>query len=149
MPDYYFDDLKPGFRIETEPVTVTEEEIIAFAHQWDPQSFHLDAEAASKGPYGGLIASGWQTVLIMFRRFLDLGLIRESSMGSPGVDELRWYRPVRPGDQLRMVAEVLESRPSKSKPDRGIIRMRQSAVNQDGEEVASMIGMLLLRRRPE
>lgn len=149
MPDYYFDDLKPGFRIETEPVPVTEEEIMAFARQWDPQAFHLDAEAAQKGPYGGLIASGWQTVLIMFRRFLDLGLIRESSMGSPGVDELRWYRPVRPGDKLRMVAEVIESRPSKSKPDRGIIRMRQSAMNQDGEEVASMIGMLLLRRRPE
>ena len=149
MPDYYFDDLKPGFLIETEPMPVTEEEIIAFARQWDPQAFHLDAEAAKKGPYGGLIASGWQTVLIMFRRFLDLGLIRESSMGSPGVDELRWYRPVRPGDTLRMVAEVIESRPSRSKPDRGIIRMRQSAVNQDGEEVASMIGMLLLRRRPD
>jgi len=148
MNDLYLEDFPPGYRIEGEPVTVSEDDIIEFARRYDPQVFHLDPEAAKAGPYGGLIASGWQTVLLMFRSFLDRGLIARSSMGSPGVDEMRWYKPVRPGDSIRMVGEVLENRPSASKPDRGTIRLRQSAVNQKDEEVASMIGILILRRRP-
>jgi len=148
MADLYLEDFPPGYRIEGEPVTVSEDDIIEFARRYDPQVFHLDPEAAKAGPYGGLIASGWQTVLLMFRSFLDCGLIARSSMGSPGVDEMRWYKPVRPGDSIRMVGEVLENRPSASKPDRGTIRLRQSAVNQKDEEVASMIGILILRRRP-
>ena len=142
----FLDDFNPGERFKSPGVTVSESEIIDFALKYDPQPFHLDANAASASLYGGLIASGFQTLALCFRMFIQDGMLRDSSMGSPGIDELRWLAPVRPGDTLHTEAEVLEVRPSKSKPDRGILRMRYSAVNQHGEATLSMTIMHLLRR---
>ena len=148
MTDRYFDDFVVGERFVSPGVTVTESMIVEFALQYDPQPFHLDAEAARASNFDGLIASGFQTMALGFRMFLALGLFRACSMGSPGVDELRWPRPVRPGDTLRQIAEVLELRPSRSKPDRGIVVMRHAVVNQRDEEVMTYRCMHLLARRP-
>jgi acyl dehydratase len=149
MATYYLDDFKPGDALEFPGShTFTRDEIVAFARQYDPQPFHLDEEAAKRSIYGGLIASGWQTVGVTFRLAVE-GLIgRTASMGSPGVDEIRWLRPVRPGDTVRVRAEVLEVRPSQSRPDRGIIRVRYETTNQRGETVLTMVGMGLFARRP-
>ncbi|MBF1166410.1 MAG: MaoC family dehydratase, partial [Dechloromonas agitata] len=125
-----------------------EAEIIDFAWRYDPQPFHLDATAALGSPYGGLIASGFQSLAICFRLFIQSGVLAESSMGSPGIDELRWLAPVRPGDTLHSEIEVLEVRPSSSRPDRGIARLKYQAVNQRGETVLTFIVNHLLRRRP-
>lgn len=148
MDTRYLDDLAPGQRFSSPGLTLTEAEIIDFAWRYDPQSFHLDANAAADSPYGGLIASGFQSLAICFRLFIQSGILAESSMGSPGIDELRWLAPVRPGDTLHSEIEVLEVRPSKSKPDRGIARLKYHAVNQRGEVVLSFIVNHLLRRRP-
>ena len=142
------DDLAPGQRFISPGLTLTEAEIIDFAWRYDPQAFHLDATAAANSPYGGLIASGFQSLAICFRLFIQSGILAESSMGSPGIDELRWLAPVRPGDTLHSEIEVLEVRPSNSKPDRGIARLKYQAVNQRGEAVLSFIVMHLLRRKP-
>jgi acyl dehydratase len=148
MDTRYLDDLAPGQRFTSPGLTLTEAEIIDFAWRYDPQAFHLDANAAANSPYGGLIASGFQSLAICFRLFIQSGILAESSMGSPGIDELRWLAPVRPGDTLHSEIEVLEVRPSNSKPDRGIARMKYQAVNQRGETVLSFIVNHLLRRRP-
>jgi acyl dehydratase len=146
MDTRYLDDLSPGQNFTTPGVTLTEAEIIDFAWRYDPQSFHLDANAAAKSPYGGLIASGFQSLAVCFRLFIQSGILAESSLGSPGIDELRWLAPVRPGDTLHCEVEVLEVRPSRSKPDRGIARLRYQAVNQRPEVVLSFIVNHLLRR---
>lgn len=146
MDTRYLDDLTPGQRFTSPGLTLTEAEIIDFAWRYDPQPFHLDAKAAAGSPYGGLIASGFQSLAICFRLFIQSGILAESSMGSPGIDELRWLAPVRPGDTLHSEIEVLEVRPSASKPDRGIARLRYQAVNQDREAVLSFVVMHLLRR---
>ena len=148
MDDRYLDDLKVGDRFVTGGITLTEAEIIDFAWRYDPQSFHLDVGAATDSPYGGLIASGFQSLALCFRLFIQTGMLARSSMGSPGIDELRWLAPVRPGDTLHSEIEVQEVRPSSSKPDRGIARLRYQAVNQRGESVLSFVIMHLLRRRP-
>ena len=148
MDTRYLDDLKPGDRFVSGGLTLTEAEIIDFAFRYDPQPFHLDANAAAESPYGGLIASGFQSIAVCFRLFIQSGLLAESSMGSPGIDELRWLLPVRPGDTLHGRVEVLEVRPSRSKPDRGIARFKYQAVNQRGETVLSFIVNHLLRCRP-
>ena len=119
MPEIYLDDLEPGQVHDLGRRTLTRDEIVAFAGAWDPQPFHLDERAAAASIYGGLIASGWHTVCVFMRLFVDGLLNRAAAMGSPGVDELRWLRPVRPGDTLAARLEVLEVRPSRSKPDRG------------------------------
>lgn len=147
MDTRYLDDLTPGQQFTTPGVTLTEAEIIDFAWRYDPQSFHLDANAAADSPYGGLIASGFQSLAVCFRLFIQSGVLAESSLGSPGIDELRWLAPVRPGDTLHCTIEVLEVRPSSSKPDRGIARLRYQAVNQRQEAVLSFIVNHLLRRR--
>lgn len=146
MDSRYLDDLTPGQRFTSPGLTLTEAEIIDFAWRYDPQPFHLDANAAAESPYGGLIASGFQSLAICFRLFIQSGLLADSSLGSPGIDELRWLAPVRPGDTLHSEIEVLEARPSKSKPDRGIARLKYHAVNQRGEVVLSFIVNHLLRR---
>ena len=146
MDSRYLDDLTPGQRFTSPGLTLSEAEIIDFAWRYDPQPFHLDANAAAESPYGGLIASGFQSLAICFRLFIQSGLLADSSLGSPGIDELRWLAPVRPGDTLHSEIEVLEARPSKSKPDRGIARLRYHAVNQRGEVVLSFIVNHLLRR---
>lgn len=148
MNQIYLDDLTSGQRFTTPGLTLTEAEIIDFAWRYDPQPFHLDAQAAAESAYGGLIASGFQSLSICFRLFIQSGQFREASMGSPGIDELRWLAPVRPGDTLHSEVEVLEVRPSSSKPDRGITRMKYHAVNQQGVVVLSFIVNHLLRRRP-
>jgi acyl dehydratase len=144
----YFDDFSAGDRFSTPGITLTEAQIIDFALCYDPQPFHLDARAAADSPYGGLIASGFHTLALGFRLFIQSGMLGESSIGSPGIDELRWRAPVRPGDTLHTRTEVLERVPSRSKPDRGIVRMRYAVHNQRDEEVLTMVVMHLLLRRP-
>lgn len=144
----YFDDFAPGDEIELGSHTVTRAEIIAFARQFDPQVFHLDEEAARQTIYGGLIASGWHTGSLTMRLLYD-GLIRHCvSLGSPGVDELRWLKPVRPGDTLSGRMTVTDCVPSRSKPDRGIVRSIIELRNQHGEVVVNVRGMSLLGRKP-
>lgn len=145
----YFDDLKLGDRFETLGRTLTEAEIIGFAAAHDPQYFHIDVEAAKSGPFGGLIASGFQTLVTGYRMLFQSCIIApEASLGSPGFDELRWTKPVRPGDTLRMRGEVIELKPSSSKPDRGIARFRLEIVNQANEVVMTLVPMWLLKKRP-
>ena len=144
----YFEDFKPGQVIELGSHTIMRDEILAFAKQFDPQPFHLDEEAAKKTIYGGLIASGWHTVSITMRLLYD-GLVKDTvSLGSPGVDELRWVKPVRPGDTLSARVTVLECVPSRSKPDRGIVRSMVELRNQHGEVVVTSKGLSLFGRRP-
>lgn len=148
MSHRYLEDFTPGFQFETAGATITESQILDFAMQWDPQPFHLDATAAEQSVYGGLIASGWQTVAVTFRLVLAEKIWNHASMGSPGVDELRWLLPVRPGDTLRMRGEVVENRPSRSKPDRGIVTIAYSALNQRDEVVLTYKALHMLRARP-
>jgi len=129
----YFEDYSPGLVVDCGSFTLSEAEIIAFARQYDPQPFHVDPVAAKAGPFGGLIASGWHTTAMMMRHLVDYYVSPESSIGSPGVDDIRWPRPVRPGDRLRVRATVAEARRSASKPDRGIIRSLAELINQDGD----------------
>lgn len=147
MHTCYLDDLQSGQRFITGGITLTEAEIIDFAWRYDPQSFHLDVNAAAESPFGGLIASGFQSLALCFRLFIQGGVLAESSLGSPGIDELRWLAPVRPGDTLHSVVDVLEVRPSASKPDRGIVRMKYQAINQRDEAVLTFIVNHLIKRR--
>ena len=148
MDPRYLDDLVPGERFTTRGFTFTEAGIIDFAFCYDPQPFHLDKDAATNSHYGGLLASGLQTLAVCFRLLLETGVFHAASIGSPGLDELRWLAPVRPGDTLHTETEVLDVRPSTSKPDRGIARLSYRAVNQRGETVMSFTMMHLLLRRP-
>jgi acyl dehydratase len=147
MATIHFDDFAPGQVYLLGRRTLTHDEIVAFAREWDPQPFHLDEQAAAASIYGGLIASGWHTVCVFMRLFADGLLNRSAAMGSPGVDEVRWLRPVRPGDTLEARIEVLEVRPSRSKPDRGIVRLRSAVINQHQEEVLNFIANVMFRRR--
>jgi len=144
----YLEDFTPGREFLTDGVTITEAQILDFALAFDPQPFHLDVEAAKQSIFGGLIASGFHTMALTFRLFAQTRALAASSLGSPGVDELRWLRPVRPGDTLRAVVRVAEQRPSTSKPDRGIVRLQWTTLNQAGESVLTMTSMQLVRRRP-
>ncbi len=143
----YFEDYVPGSVHEFGPVKVEEAEIIEFARRYDPQPFHIDPEAAKDSIYGGLIASGWHTASLMMRVLVDHYLSHVASLGSPGVDELRWLKPVRPGDELTVRVTVLETRRSRSKPDRGIVRSFVEVLNQKGEVVMSLkaVNFLLCR----
>jgi acyl dehydratase len=148
VPAQYFEDFRPGQTVELGSRTVTEEEIVAFARQWDPQPFHIDAEAARDSVFGGLIASGWHTGAMWMRLYVDSLLGDTASHGSPGVEELRWLAPVRPGDTLTGRLEVLEAVPSERRPDRGTVRIRAEMVNQDGVTVMSMTTRGHFGRRP-
>lgn len=145
----YFEDYLQGSVQEFGSVRVEEAEIIEFAKKYDPQEFHTNPEAAARGPFGGLIASGWHTGGLMMRMWVDNYLSTASSLGSPGIDELRWLKPVRPGDTLKVRATILETRLSRSKPDRGLVRTLSEVVNQNGEVVMSVNAMTLIRCRPE
>ncbi len=148
MPTRYFDDFKPGQVIDLGRRTVSRDAILAFAREFDPQVFHTDEEAAKATVFGGLIASGWHTASLAMRMLYD-GLIKDTvSFGSPGVDELRWLKPVRPGDTLAAKMTVTEVVPSRSKPDRGIVRSLLELTNQDGDVVVTMRGLSMLGRRP-
>jgi len=147
MTDRYFEDFQVGDRFVTRGVTVTESGIIDFALLYDPQPFHIDIAAARESNYGGLIASGFHTLTLGFRMVLETGVFRVCSMGSPGLDELRWLRPVGPGTTLHTEFEIVEKTPSRSKPDRGIMRVKFWIKNQDGADVITFTGMHLTRRR--
>ena len=152
MTDYglrYFDDYLPGATYDCGIFSVNEEEIVSFAEQFDPQPFHVDPEAAARGPFGGLIASGWHTAALVMRQLVDNYLPAEASLGSPGLDEMRWPDPVRPGDTLRVRATVVEARRSLSRPDRGIMKTVIEAVNQDGRTVMRATATNFLRVRPD
>lgn len=128
-------------------VVVTEREIVAYARQFDPQTMHTDPEAAAKGPTNGLIASGWHTISLMMRMYTD-HYLPENGLPAPGVDEVRWHLPVRPGDTLSMRVTIQEARVSQSRPDRGVVRPLSEVLNQRGEVVLSMKPINLVRRRP-
>jgi acyl dehydratase len=147
MPEIYLDDLQPGQTFALGRRSVTREEIVDFASAWDPQPFHLDEDAARASIYGQLIASGWHTACIFMRLFADGLLNRTAALGSPGLDELRWLKPVCAGDGLDGRAEILEVRPSRSRPDRGVARIRCVVTNQHGDEVLTMIPTVMLLRR--
>jgi acyl dehydratase len=144
----YFDDYLPGATYDCGSVSVDQAEIISFAKAFDPQPFHVDPEVAASGPYGGLIASGWHTAALMMRQLVEHYVSAEASLGSPGLDEIRWPYPVRPGDTLRVRATVIEARRSLSKPDRGIVRTMAEAVNQDDRPVMRATAINFFRVRP-
>ncbi|MEM7188248.1 MAG: MaoC family dehydratase [Pseudomonadota bacterium] len=131
----YFDDFKVGQRFTTASHVITEEEIIDFARQWDKQPFHLDKEAAAKTIYGGLIASGFHTLMISFNLIVERAVWTKCSQGSPGMEGLRWILPVRPGDELTVDFEVVKTTPSRSRNDRGYVLWDHSTRNQNGEVV--------------
>jgi acyl dehydratase len=145
----YFEDYAPGDVHDLGTVTVTEEEIIEFARQFDPQYFHIDPEKARQSRFGGVIASGWHTASLVMRLYVDRYLSHVASLASPGVDELRWPNPVRPGDTLRVRVTILEARPSRSKPDRGVVHAKIEATNQKDEPVITMVGISIIGRRPQ
>lgn len=147
MTDLYFEDFHVGRKFVTGGVTLTEADIITFAWAYDAQPFHVDVEAASRSDFGGLVASGLQTLGLSFRLFLQTGAIQACSLGGFGIDELRWPRPVRPGDTIHVEVEVIEQRPSRTRDDRGYVRMRYRTFNQHNEEVQSLVGIQLLATR--
>jgi acyl dehydratase len=145
----YFEDFQVGDIFDLGSITVTEEEIIRFARQFDPQPFHTDPVLARDSIFGGLVASGWHTTAMFMRLFFD-GLLHETaSIASPGVDDVRWLKPVRPGDVLRARFTVIESTPSKSKTSLGIVRSRCEVFNQADELVMSLVGVHFFGRKPE
>ncbi len=149
MTDRYFEDYPPGSTAELGPITVSAEDVLAFARQYDPQPFHVDPDAAARSMYGGLIASGWHTCALMMRVLVTEGYLSPaSSLGSPGIDDLRWLLPVRPGDRLTVRATVREARRSQSKPDRGIVRTLVQVINQDGGVAMSLVATNLVAARP-
>ena len=147
VDDRYFEDYVAGDIHEFGSIAVTGDEIVEFASRYDPQPFHTDRDAARNTEFGGLIASGWQTAGWMMRLVVEHFLSHVASLASPGVDELRWTKPVRPGDTLSVRATIVETRPSASKPDRGLVRTRFEVLNQRGEVVMSAKAMNLLKRR--
>ncbi len=144
----YFEDFPIGQVLSIGSRDVTEEAVLDFARQWDPQPFHVDKEKAKASIYGGLIASGWHTCAMAMRMMCDSYLLEAASLGSPGIDELRWLKPVRPGDTIRGEREVVEAKPSKSKPDRGVLVFLWRVYNQHDELVMTMKGMGMFLRRP-
>jgi len=147
VTDRYFEDYQPGAVYEYGYAGVTEAEIISFAERYDPQRIHIDRAFAASGPFGGLIASGWHTASIAMRMIVDHFLSEVASLASPGIDELRWAAPVRPGDSLRLRTAIVEARRSRSKPDRGLVRTRAEVLNQRDEVPLSLLAMNLIRLR--
>ena len=140
IKERFFEDYRVGEVLEFGDYLVTEQEIIEFASRYDPQAFHIDKVAAAQSHFGGLIASGWMTGSVLMRMVVDNFISATASMGSPGLDELRWPKPVRAGDRLHARITILESRRSQSKPDRGLLLVQQQALNQHGEVVMSVKG---------
>ncbi|RMD65091.1 MAG: MaoC family dehydratase [Alphaproteobacteria bacterium] len=149
MEARFFDDFEVGERFVSPGITVSEAQILDFALTYDPQPFHINKEAAVEFPYGGLIASGFQTLALGFRAFYQANVINHCSLGSPGMDKVRWLLPVRPGDTLHTEAEVRAKRPSRSRPDRGIVHMAYEIKNQNDDVVMTFTTIHILRRRPD
>jgi acyl dehydratase len=147
QPHRFFEDFTPGMVLEGGDFEMTEAEILGFARRYDPQPFHLDHAAARASMFGELVASGWNTAAVAMRLMVDHFFGAGGSMGSPGIDELRWPRPVRVGDRLRLRVTVEQARLSKSKPDRGLVHFFTEVLNQDGEAVMTLRGMAFFRAR--
>src|SRR5260370_9469037 len=147
MKEHYFDDLKVGDRFKSEPLKVTEKQVVEFAHKFDPQMFHLTRKSAERTIFKGLVASGWHTAAMTMRLFVQTLNFAEGAIALGG-DELRWPNAVRPGDVLRVETEIVEKRPSRSKPGHGIVKLRNVTTNQRGEIVQTMFASALVPRRP-
>ena len=147
MPKFYFEDFAPGWTAEYGPRRVTREEMIGFAAQFDPQPMHLDEEAARNTMLGGLGASGWHTCCIMMKMIADGVLLDAASMGAPGIDEVKWLKPVRPGDSLTVRGSVTGVRISQSKPDRGFVTFFWEVFNDRGERVMTLTCPQMVQRR--
>ena len=147
-PPRYWDDYEVGQRFDLGSTRFTADDIIGFARQYDPQSFHVDADAARQSMFGGLIASGWHVTAKLMRLFVDNYIDQRTALGSPGVDDVRWLKPVRPGDTLTAWVECAGKVPSKSRPEMGIIHEQWHATNQKGELVMTLKGTNMVRRRP-
>jgi acyl dehydratase len=144
----YFEDFNVGDVTEVGPVSVSEEDIVDFAERFDPQPFHIDAEAAKASPFGGLIASGWHTTALFMGMFVRAILLDSASLGSPGVEEIRWTAPVRPGDTLTGRTTITDVQPSASNPNRGTVFTTNDVFNQDGERVMTLKARGFFARRP-
>ena len=145
----YFEDIEPGSTSAFGHYEVTRDEVIEFATKYDPQPFHLSDEAAAQTHFGKIAASGWHTAAMMMRMLVDnMSTIQQAGLGSPGLDELRWLKPVYPGDVLRVETEVIDKRPSRSRPDIGSFRSKASVFNQDDVAVMTCTSIGLIRRRP-
>lgn len=144
---YYWEDFTPGWSVTSPSKTVSKDDILAFAGEFDPQPFHMDEDAAKETLLGGLAASGWHSCAMLMRQMCDAYLLDASSMGSPGIDEVRWLSPVRPGDCLRMKCTCLEARASASRPEMGITKMHWEWLRPDGEAVMTITGTQLFARR--
>ena len=145
---FYWEDFKVGETVTMGSYTFVEEEMIDFARKFDPQPFHIDPVAAKESYFGGLIASGWHTCAVAMRLLCDNYINRSASLGSPGIENVRWLMPVRVGDTLSYRRIVLEARTSKSRPDMGLVKSRTEAVNQRGETVLTFEGWGMFGRRP-
>ncbi len=148
IDDRYFEDYVEGDVHRFGSIAVEADEIVAFAKRFDPQSFHSDPEAAKRSPFGGLIASGWHTAGLIMRLYVEHYLTHVASLASPGIDELRWLKPVRPGDRLSVRVTVLKAVPSKSKPDRGVVTSLVEVFNQADAPVMTMKAVNIIARRP-
>jgi len=144
---YYWEDFTPGKVFEHGARTLSEEDIVRFASEWDPQRYHTDPQKAKQTPFGGLIASGWQSCAVLMRMMCDAYLNESSCVGSPGIDEIRFLLPVRPGDSLRFRSTVIESNPSRTRPGRGSVLFRWELLNQNDDVALSMIGRQFYLRR--
>ena len=143
----YFEDYRVGETAEFGAYEVSEQEVLDYARRFDPQPFHIDPEAAKRSVFGGLIASGWHTGAMMMRMFCEHGHAGEPILASPGFDDLKWLKPVRPGDRLSVRQTVKEVVPSKSRPDRGLVKFDSTVLNQAGEAVMTVTTMVFVRRR--
>ena len=148
MTALYLEDFSVGQVFTSGRHRVDKEQIFAFARQFDPQPFHLDEDAARRSPFQGLAASGWHTAAMTMRLMVDGELKPAGGILGVGFDEMSWPRPVRPGDELQVESEIVEVRPSKTRPDRGTIRVRSTTFNQNKEPVMTFTGNLLVPRRP-
>ena len=145
----YWEDLEVGTETEFGTYDVTREEVLEFARKYDPQPFHISDEAAAKTHFGRIAASGWHTTAMTMRVIVDaLSRQPQAGLGSPGVDDLRWLRPVYPGDTLTMRGRIIDKTPSRSRPDLGTIRTQTIVTNQDGVDVMRFISIVLMQRRP-
>jgi acyl dehydratase len=145
----YFEDYQVGEAAEFGAYEVTEQEVLDYARRFDPQPFHVDPEAAKRSMFGGIIASGWHTGAMMMRMFCEHGHVGGPTLASPGFDDLKWLKPVRPGDRLSVRQTVKEVVPSKSRPDRGLVKFDTTVLNQAGEAVMTVTTMVFIRRRTE
>jgi acyl dehydratase len=149
MNDPYFEDFFVGQKIETASRTLSESDIVSFGRSYAPLPYHTDTAAAKDTMYGGVIAAGYQTAALTFGLFVETGVFRACGMGSPGVDKLRWLKPVRPGDALRVVAEIIEVSPAQNPGGRDAIRVKYDTLNQHGETVMTLTSLHFVKRRPK